>query len=669
MRRPALPHRRGHLPPPLEPRKAETHVSEQLLDEPVDSTEEPSSEPAPRTPWHAILWAQRVSWLGAMACALVLELSGLIGEGPVWWESTFIDGLSYVADSLIIWLILVVLIGLTNRVVLSLGIVVAFTVVIAVANRVKLGLRSEPVYPSDVDFVKQPEFLTTMVSPHMLVVAVIGILGIVAAAWFIGRRYEPRMASIWPTHLSIGRQLVAVLTRAAIVTMALALLMDATRFNDPGNPWRGLYEVGGDRKWRSWNQRTNYLANGFVGGFLYNMPTVAMTTPEGYGEEALDALATRYERAAAKVNRNRTGSLDDVNVVMVLSESFTDPTSLNGFELAEDPIPKTRAVMEAGTSGTMLAQLYGGGTANMEFEMLTGQSIGLFEPQLSSPYQMLVPNYEQYPSAVGWFASQGHTPIAVHPYMTGMYKRNQVYDTLGFDQFIHDTTMAETEKIEDNEFISDKSAFDEVRRQITASDSPLMVNLVTMQNHIPVDGNYADPIPVTGVDESQAERIGNYSRGLSHTDDALAEFLAGLKRSKEKTVVVFYGDHLPGIYDSSISEQNPDEGMYTTPFFLWSSEGTPQQQLPQVSPTQFLPLLYDMVDAPVPPYYVLLDRLRAQAAALEQGRMLDPTGTTITEDDLSRQGQKILADARMVQYDFSIGDRYALDRMWPGSLR
>ncbi len=642
-------------------------MSEQLTDDPVEPTGDVGERPE-RTTWQAMLWAQRVSWLGAMACALVLELSGLIGEGPGWWESTFVDGLSYVADSLVIWLILVVLIGLTNRVILSLGIVVAFTVVIAIANRVKLGLRSEPIYPSDVDFLGQPKFLTTMVAPQMLVVAGVGVAAMVLAAWFLGRKYEHRLVPVWPTHLSPRRQLGAVVFRAAVITLALMLLGDATKFNDPGNPWRGLYEVG-DRKWRYWNQRANYAANGFVGGFLYNMPTVAMETPQGYDEATMDALATRYERAAAKVNRNRDGSLEDVNVVLVLSESFSDPTTLNGFELAQDPIPKTRELMEAGSAGTMMAQLLGGGTANMEFEMLTGQSIGLFAPQLSSPYQMLVPEYDQYPSAVGWFEAQGHTPVAVHPYITTFYKRDQVYEVFGFDQFVHDTSMTEQDRIDDNEFISDQSAFDEVRRQINESSSPLLVNLVTMQNHIPVDGNYTDPIGVTGVDEAEADRIGNYARGLAHTDDALADFLAKLKQSDEKTVVVFYGDHMPGIYGSEVLDQNPDLGMYTTPFFLWSSEGTPRKKLPQSSPTQFLPMLYEMADAPVPPYFVMLDRLRAKIPALEQGRLLDPSGRQITVDDLDRQGTKVLADARLVQYDFSIGERWSVDRMWPGSLR
>ena len=643
-------------------------MSEQLPDAPVEPTEDLGERP-PRTPWQAMLWAQRVSWLGAMACALVLEISGLYDESRGWWESTFVDGLSYVADSLVIWLILVVLIGLTNRVVLSLGIVVAFTVVIAVANRVKLGLRSEPIYPSDVDFLKQREFLLSMVSPHMLVVAGVGLVLIVLAAWFLGRKYEPRMMSIWPAHLPVRRQLGAVVFRAAVVTLALALLADTAHFNNPGNPWRGIYEVGDQRKWRYWNQKTNYAANGFVGGFLYNMPTVAMKTPEGYNQETMDDLTQRYERAAAQVNRKRTGSLDDVNVVLVLSESFSDPTKLAGFQLDQDPIPKTRALLESGTSGTMMAQLLGGGTANMEFEMLTGQSIGLFAPQLSSPYQMLVPQYDDYPSAVGWFGSHGHKPVAIHPYITSFYKRDQVYKIFGFDNFVHDTTMAEQDRIDDNEFISDQSAFDEVQSQIAASDDPLMVNLVTMQNHIPVDGNYHDPIGVQGVGGDEADRVGNYARGLAHTDDALAGFLDGIKRSGEKTVVVFYGDHLPGIYGSETIDKNPGLGMYTTPFFIWSSEGNAKRTLPQSSPTQFLPMLYETADAPIPPYFAMLDRLRKRVTALEQGRMLDPSGQEITEDDLDPAGQRALADARLVQYDFSIGKRYSVDRMWPGSLR
>ncbi len=128
--------------------------------------------------------------------------------------------------------------------------------------------------------------------------------------------------------------------------------------------------------------------------------------------------------------------MDDVNVVLVLSEAFSDPEQLEGVEYAEDPIPRTRRTMQATTSGSMLAQLFGGGTANMEFETLTGMSLSQFNPQMQTPYQMLVDEYDTFPSAVGYLAAQGHRPIAIHPYMTGMYKRETVYPILGFDEFL-----------------------------------------------------------------------------------------------------------------------------------------------------------------------------------------------------------------------------------------
>ncbi|RNL61369.1 LTA synthase family protein [Nocardioides marmoriginsengisoli] len=614
-----------------------------------------------------LIWGLRFSAIAAIGLTFVLELSGLITGAPKWWAANLL-GISFVADILVVWLILLVLIGVTNRVVLSTGLLGVFVFVVAVANRIKLNLRSEPLYPSDTDFLREPGFLTTMVSPAVLVIAALVVAGIVVATVVLSRRRERKLIGYWPKGLSTPKRLAALGARVAIVGIAVAMLANTLQFNDPGNRWRQLYEVS-PNGWRNWNQVTNYQAHGFIGGFLYNMPTLAMDTPPTYSKVTMETLAARYEHEAARINAHRTGSLDDTNVVFVLSESFSDPTRLDGFKLAEDPIPRTRALMGSTASGTMLAQLLGGGTANMEFETLTGQSIGLFVPQLQSPYQQLVTQYRDYPSAVGWFASHGHTPIAIHPFNTGMYKRKSVYKAFGFESFIHDSTMAENKRIDDSEFISDESAFDEVERQISKSEKPLMINLVTMQNHIPMDDSYDDPIKVSGIGGGQANRVGNYARGLAHTDEALADFLEDLKESGEKTVVVFYGDHLPGIYGSDVKGANSTLRMRETPFLLWSSEGNQQRPLPVTSPIFFLPLLYDVADAPVPPYFALLERLRTRVSAIEQGRFLTPNGDQVDPADLPPDAKQVLEDARLMQYDASIGNRYVLDQMWPGAIR
>jgi phosphoglycerol transferase MdoB-like AlkP superfamily enzyme len=608
-----------------------------------------------------------LSLLVAVVLTLTLEVSTLWQGDPEWIGDQFVTGVGFYLDTILVWLLLLFLWSVIGRLWWSIGLLSAVVIPIAAANRIKINLREEPIYPSDTDFLTEPGFLSAFISPTKAVLLVLALVVLVAACVLVGhrlsRRYPrpslrklPRRQAIWLGVLRVG-----------VLVVTATLLFHTTKFNEPDNLWRKAYEIRGEH-WRYWNQKTNYRSNGFGGGFLYNMPISAMAKPPGYSKAAMEQVADRYAEAADRINQTRTGSLDDVNIVLVLSESFTDPTQLDGFDLGRDPIPQTRATMAETTSGTMLAQLYGGGTANMEFETLTGQSIALFRPQMVSPYQMLVSDYASYPSAVGWFKSQGHKAIAIHPYMVGLYKREQVYKTLGFEEFIHDTSMQSQETIDDNPYIDDAAAFDEVIHQIDDNDDPLMINLVTMQNHIPVDGNYDDPLQVDGIGGDQGDRIGQYARGLEHSDAALTDFLDDLEASDEKSVVLFFGDHLPGIYDSEVKNANDDGlGLYETPFFVWNSEGNEHRPTPLTSPAFFLPLVYRVADAPVPPYLALLDRLHDHVSAMQQGRIITSDGAETPEDSLDPRSAQLLDDMRLVQYDFSIGERYAVDQLWPGA--
>ncbi|GAA4694621.1 alkaline phosphatase family protein [Nocardioides nanhaiensis] len=606
------------------------------------------------------------SGLWAVLCNVVLELSVWIGEpGPALWKIPVHNKAMYLGAA-VIWIVIMLAIAVSNRFWASLGTTLALTVLVAVVNHVKMGVRREPLYPSDVAFLSEPRFLWAMVSPwHVAVILAVMVL-IVAAALWTGRRTSrlfPRTRRRESPRWWWGLLVV----RGVVAASCLALLVSASHFNQPGNPWRNAYENQG-AAWRFWYQILNYRDNGFVGGFLYNTDVPAMSRPPGYSETAMDAIAARYRTAADRINSERDSRvLADTNVIVILSEAFSDPTRLAGFELAEDPIPRTRATMAGTTSGSMLAQLYGGGTANMEFEALTGQSLKLFSPQLNTPYQQLVADHVTYPSAVGWLADT-HRRIAVHPYFTGMYKRNKVYDTLGFEEFVHDTTMQRSDKLEDGDFISDQSAFDEVLHQVERSDDPLLVNLVTMQNHVPMSGSYHDPVDVAGVEKDQAQPIGAYARGLSYTDAALADLLDSLESQEERTVVVFYGDHQPGIYGDEIISANPALAPYRTEFFLWDSEGNSPAPQPLTSPIHFLPMAMDMLGAEIPPYYVLLKRLREEIPAMEGEAFYTPDGRPHTDiETLSPTAQQLLEDLQMVQYDFSVGERYALDDMWYSS--
>ena len=156
----------------------------------------------------------------------------------------------------------------------------------------------------------------------------------------------------------------------------------------------------------------------FVAGTLFNVPVAAMPEPPGYSKERMFRWWFA-SRAGPTLDAHRApGALDGVNVVLVLSESFSDPTRLRGPKFATDPIPRTRALMGRTTSGHLLVPQFGGGTANVEFEVLTGLSMGLFAPQLASPYMQILAGSSDFPSAVSWFAAHGHDTVAVHPFGT-----------------------------------------------------------------------------------------------------------------------------------------------------------------------------------------------------------------------------------------------------------
>lgn len=598
----------------------------------------------------------------AAACAFALQYSTHLD-----WErrSSMAITLSFV-DVLVIAVLITFVWSVIGRLWLSLGIVSAATVVLAVANQAKVRQRFEPLYPSDRDFIADVGFLASMVDTGTVVSAVSGVLavliGLAVVGWLVGRWIpRPRMRRPDGT-LNAG----FVEVRLLVFVLTAGLLAHATDFNRSPNLWRSMYDSNGE-SWRPWSQLQNVHDNGFVGGFLYNMPIDPMASPESYDAERMERIARRYSERADEINADRDGSLGDVNVVFVLSESFTDPERLDGFTLERDPIPNIREVMGQTIAGNMYAQQYGGGTATMEFESLTGQSVGLFRPQVSSPYQMFVSDMASYPSVVGTFEAMGHRTVAIHPYTMYMYKRSDVYETLGFDDVIDESQMGSTQRLDRARYVSDQAAYSEVLRAIDAGDDPAFVNLVTMQNHGAYGDIYDDPIGTDIADPGQAAEIGDYARGLEYTDRATTAFLGELQRREETTIVVFYGDHHPGVYGDDIVDANDVEDLHRTPFFVWNSADNEAGYVEATNPTALIPLVYEAADAPVPPYVALLEDMRGSFGALYHGRNFDPEGRPLDLAELGGRPEELLDDMRLVQYDFAVGERYAVDEMWPGA--
>jgi hypothetical protein len=240
-----------------------------------------------------------------------------------------------------------------------------------------------------------------------------------------------------------------------------------------------------------------------------------------------------------------------------------------------------------------------------------------------------------------------------------MYRRSDVYQAFGFDEYRSEESFPDAVRLGRDGYVSDASAFDAVRRVLRESRQPAFVSLVTMQNHIPYDDRYRDPVPVTGPDGRPLPEAGQYLRGLVHSDEALRSLVAGLERLPEPTALVLYGDHLPGTWPDSVRELNRPFDLRQTPYLVWSNTDSRRIEQPFTGPVHFTDLLMQQLDAPVSPFLALLTRLRREVPAMEGALRYDATGRVIDHADLSARARQLLRDYRLVQYDLVGGRGYA----------
>ncbi|HHK2096660.1 TPA: LTA synthase family protein [Enterococcus hirae] len=516
--------------------------------------------------------------------------------------------------------------------------------ILGYANYLKMTYRQEPIYPDDLKMIKEFGLLKDMTgTTSFYLLAGMILLVVAGGCWAIYRSFKKDKKF----------QAIRVIT---LFTTIFALIY-ISHFNNPNNLLRKAYNK--TALWIPYSQKMNYYNTGFIGGFLYNLKIDPMEKPKGYSEEKIKEITSHYQKLADE--KNKTASEEQPNIIYVMSESFSDPSRLNGVEITGDPLADYYAVADQTYSGQMLSQNYGGGTANIEFEALTGFSMGLFNAQLTTPYTMLVPKMNQLPSIVSTLKDQNYHTTAIHPYNTSMYKRKDVYEVLGFDEFISENTMTYTDTIEDNPYISDASAYQEVMDLLKEDDTPQFIHLVTMQTHMPYDGKYQQlEYTAKTEDNSGISSLENYLQDISYSSQSLKAFTEELKKLSRRTLVVFWGDHLPGIYSDTIQNSNEKQTLHETQFLMFDSQGELEKnEAPVTSPFYFAADLMNQTNQQTTGFYQLLLALQNELPAFER-ELYYQEGQWHREAQLNKKQAELYQAYEMIQYDIVSGEKYSL---------
>lgn len=627
--------------------------------------------------------------VGVSSSSTRVQLSSpIVGFGFVskmWTDGNFV----FVLNVILVALLYLMLLMLFNRFWTASIVILAVGIIVAAIEHFKVEIRYEAILPADLGFLgsNTGNMLTFIpAGAHVTILVALGAFAVLLALILVLRHFDGRKGRMIRTdNLSLNLTSHLILLLLPILVFALYCIHVSTTDSLANKFSRALGDTPS-----MWDSVYDAQRNGPLVAFTRQLNPKIMDKPSNYSEETMKKVAARYQKEAETINASRTNNLTDSTVVYVLSESFSDPSRVPGLKTNKDSMPNIRKIKAGTTSGLMLSSGYGGGTANLEYMGLSGLSMANFESSLSSPYQQLVPSQHWTPTINQLWGAPVNS-LGYHPYESSMYSRATNYKKFGFSHFYTLTgpdVIKYQGKIDESPYVSDKSSYDSALEGIKSGKTNKFIQIITMQNHMPYHEWYenndytAESTTGTPLGDDEQQSIETYQKGVEITDQATQEFLNELDALDKPVTVVFYGDHLPGIYSSASEDDNNSLALHLTDYFIWSnkassSQGNKASDAAYSSPNFFVAQAADHMNAKVSPYLAFLTEMHSKIAAMEppvvnkiqgwdripegQNIYLDQNGNPMSTDDFDKETKQLLADYKLIQYDITAGKNYLKD--------
>lgn len=512
-------------------------------------------------------------------------------------------------------------------------------IVLLLANYLKLKYFSEPFFPWDLGLIGDAARISgDYISAYTMAAAAAALL----AGLVLIIMYFKRILKFLKPRPNIAFALVLIVP----LVFNLHLLGSG-----------GLKSINVFRGW--YDGINEYVKNGtYVENVLYlqNIKKYINSKPAGYSAEAVRQLEKSYGSVS------ETSDLKP-DVIVILGETYWDPEKLEGVKFNKEVAENLRKYQ----SGTMISPAFGGGTANVEFEMLTGFS-NFFFNQSIIPYNVYFKH--STPGVVSAFKDNGYAAVALHPNTGDFYNRNNVYNYLGFDEFKDIKSLDRPGAYKGNH-MSDDSLVDDIAGVLKEKDEPAFVLGITMQNHDPFTSNIknygsAREIEVESdkLDDAEKDVLANFAQGVYDEDKALGKLIEIARKNDRPTLIYLFGDHLPrlgvglpgGNYDifnklgftDGRTDPRTDKKFYELPYVAWSS----YKDLPKI-------------DTPITPNQLAIEILRDSGIkypsyfnSLLELRKTHPYLSSYLDSKEELANDKTVQDYYMIQYDIMFGKQY-----------
>ena len=421
---------------------------------------------------------------------------------------------------------------------------------------------------------------------------------------------------------------MALLGTAAVLVFSAASVIKQEEF-------LSSYNVKAD----IWNQKRGYSRDGAFASFCLNVKFLRAEKPEGYSVDKVMEIAETYiwnEKETASLNgmstrktvsnskdsgnKNSSGKVvkksgKKPNIIMIMNEAFSDLEVINPIETNQDYMPFIRGMEENTIKGNLFVSIFGSGTCNSEFEVLTGNSMA-FLPSGSIGYTQFVK--DAMPNIVQTLGAHDYTGnIALHPYLADGWNRPTVYPFFGFEQFLSQDDFDNPEMI--RKYISDAENYDKIidlyeENRAEEKEDPFFLFTVTMQNHGGFSkdyGNMVNEIEITdeSLKDAEAEQ---YLSLVKKSDDAFKELVEYFEDQDEPTMIVMWGDHQPSVHDEFYEKlYGKDLGdltieelqkKYQVPFLIWANYDIDEKEIDALSANYLASYVLETAGLEMTPY-------------------------------------------------------------------
>ncbi len=377
------------------------------------------------------------------------------------------------------------------------------------------------------------------------------------------------------------------------------------------------------------NIAQGYENYGFIYGFSSSVVDRGMSKPDDYTEEHVAEITDKAE----STKQETTVTKDDApNIICVLLESFCDPDEIKFLHYNDDPIPTFHKLEENYSTGYLTVPVVGAGTANSEFEVLTGMSMQYFGTG-EYPYKTILKKTDCESTAAD-LASIGYGTHAVHNNGGNFYSRVNAFSMMGFDTFTSKELMNIQTYTPNGSWATDDILVDETIKTLDSTpNQPDFTYTITVGTHgdYPKEQVIENPkYTANGAfDEETRNQWTYYINQLNEVDTFMADLIDKVSKRDENTVIVFFGDHLPtmGLQDSDMRSGD----IYKTKYVTWNNMGLEKQ------------------DADLYAYQLMASI--TNSVGIHEGTILNYHQTQMNSSDY-------LDGLENLQYDILYGDRY-----------